>query len=85
MKCLETDARRRYSNAGELARDLERFLDGEPIQAKPLRCTRGLPWQFSAWDLEAWKEIRPFERPRILRSTKRGGSNPASFLMKSES
>jgi eukaryotic-like serine/threonine-protein kinase len=42
MKCLETDARRRYSHAGELAQDLQRYLDGEPVQAKPLSLSRRL-------------------------------------------
>lgn len=42
MKCLETDPMRRYENAGELADDLQRFLDDEPIQARPLGLSRRL-------------------------------------------
>jgi serine/threonine-protein kinase len=42
VKCLETDANLRYSNAGELARDLQRYLDGEPILARPLSVSRRL-------------------------------------------
>ncbi|XZE32556.1 serine/threonine protein kinase [Pirellulaceae bacterium SH501] len=42
MKCLETDPMLRYQQAGELADDLQRFLDEEPIQAKPLGLSRRL-------------------------------------------
>ena len=42
MKCLEKDAKRRYRNASDLADDLQCFLEGEPIQAKPLGWARRL-------------------------------------------
>ncbi|MBX3412185.1 MAG: serine/threonine protein kinase [Pirellulales bacterium] len=36
LKCLEKDKTRRYGTARELADDLERFLDGHEVTARPL-------------------------------------------------
>lgn len=52
LKCLEKEARSRYTSATALASELRRLLNGEPIEARPLgrfarlarRCRRN-PWQ----------------------------------------
>jgi serine/threonine-protein kinase len=45
LKCLLKDPADRYATAGELAADLERFLNHEAIHSRPLsRLERGLRW-----------------------------------------
>ncbi len=44
-KAIERDPAHRYPTAGELAADLQRFLDDEPIQARPMPAwERGWRW-----------------------------------------
>jgi WD40 repeat protein/serine/threonine protein kinase len=50
MKCLERDPRQRYASAADLAEDLRRFQEDEPIRARP----SGL-WKL-AW---RWARRRP--------------------------
>jgi WD40 repeat protein len=45
LKCLEKDAKSRYAAAVELAADLQAFLAGRPIQARPVGCfERAVKW-----------------------------------------
>jgi serine/threonine protein kinase len=47
LKCLEKEPERRYSTAGALADDLERFLAGQPVTARPLGAWERLRRLFS--------------------------------------
>ncbi len=50
LKCLEKDPRRRYESAAALAEDLERWLSGDPIIARP-----STPWE----RVRRWIKRRP--------------------------
>ena len=46
LKCLQKDQKRRYQSANELIEDLNRFIDGSPILARPVTSTERL-WRWS--------------------------------------
>jgi tetratricopeptide (TPR) repeat protein len=50
LKCLSKEPGRRYASAAGLADDLQRFLHGEPITARPTQ-----PWELAA----KWAKRRP--------------------------
>jgi eukaryotic-like serine/threonine-protein kinase len=60
LKCLRKEPQQRYASAQALAEDLERFLAGEPIEARPA----------SAWErLVKWARRRPAVAALVVVST----------------
>lgn len=72
LTALDEDPAGRYRNAGELAGDLERFLQGEPVAARPPAFARHLAGGVSRHvaELEGWARdrlINGFEFDRLRR------------------
>lgn len=45
LRCLEKDASQRFGSAGELARELQRIIDGAPIASRPIgSIARAMKW-----------------------------------------
>ena len=61
LKALEKDPDRRYASAMEFARDLDRFLEGEPVVARPIGAFR-----------QAWRRLRRQNRFAALLSVSFG-------------
>ncbi|MGI9427824.1 MAG: protein kinase domain-containing protein [Bythopirellula sp.] len=46
LKCIQRDPNNRYANANDVVNELQRFLNGEPIRARPLS-TAGRAWRWA--------------------------------------
>jgi serine/threonine protein kinase len=70
MKCLEKEPWRRYSTAADLAADLQRFLEGQPIVARPVSPARRL---------RLWTARHPLQAAVLLTGVVLGLSVPLAL------
>ncbi len=82
LKCLEKQPKKRYASAAELADDLERFLEGKPILARPigkieraLKWAKRRPWQAAALGLAALMLIGSIVGMLLLNGAYRKATN----------
>ena len=68
LKCLEKDPARRYQTADALARDVHRFLQREPIEARPVSVL-GKTWRWSRRHPGAFTTIAMFSVALIAIAT----------------
>ena len=76
LKCLEKDSHRRYGSADDLANDLQRFIRGEPILARPISrtarawrwCGRNPAWAAAVCVLLAGASISTWQAIRATRA-----------------
>ena len=61
MKALEKDRNRRYATANDLARDLGRYLAGEPVEAGPPSAVYRLR-KYAAGTARPWRRRRRSRR-----------------------
>lgn len=90
LKCLEKQPKKRYASAAELADDLERYLDGKPILARPIgrvertiKWAKRRPWQATAVGLTVLMLIGSIVGLLLLNGAYRKASNANDVSVKS--
>jgi eukaryotic-like serine/threonine-protein kinase len=70
MQCLEKSPDRRYRSAGDLAEDMRRFLEGEPISVRSVnlldRLARSLTHSRDDQELKAWGSVLLWFAPLVF-------------------